>query len=44
MTIDKRQQKRKERKELARQLRSEDPSLDVVHPHAPGIDGRCSAH
>ena len=29
---------RKERKEWARRLRSEDPGLDVVHPHAAGID------
>ena len=30
---------RKQRKELKRQLRSEDPGLDVVHPirHAMGI-------
>ena len=29
---------RKQRKELTRQLRSEDPGLDVVHPRAAGID------
>lgn len=29
---------RKERKEWARRLRSEDPGLEVVHPHAAGID------
>src|SRR5712692_8253938 len=28
----------KERKEWARRLQSEDPGLDVVHPHAAGID------
>jgi hypothetical protein len=28
---------RKERKEWARRLRSEDPGLEVVHPHAAGI-------
>ncbi|MBV9339821.1 MAG: hypothetical protein JO159_02895 [Acidobacteria bacterium] len=31
-------QNRKERKEWARRLRSEDPGLEVVHPHAAGID------
>ena len=35
---------RKERKELARQLRSEDPGLEVVHPDAAGIDVGNSAH
>lgn len=35
---------RKQRKELARRLRSEDPGLDVVHPHAAGIDVGNSAH
>ena len=35
MTINKKLwQSRKERKELARQLRSEDPGLEVVHPLA----------
>ena len=29
---------RKARKELARRLRSENPGLEVVHPHAAGID------
>jgi transposase len=39
MTIDKKLlQNRKERKELARRLRSEDPGLEVIHPHAAGID------
>jgi transposase len=35
---------RKQRKELTRQLRSEDPGLDVVHPRAAGIDVGNSAH
>ena len=29
---------RKERKELARRLQSDNPGLEVVHPHAAGID------
>ncbi len=29
---------RKERKKWARRLQSEDPGLEVVHPHAAGID------
>jgi hypothetical protein len=29
---------RKERKEWARRLQSEDPGLEVIHPHAAGID------
>ena len=36
MTIEKKQRNQKERKELARRLRSEDPGLEVVHPHAAG--------
>jgi len=45
MTINKKLwHSRKERKELARQLRSEDPGLEVVHPHAAGIDVGNSAH
>jgi transposase len=44
MTIDKKQRNRRERKELARQLRSEDPGLEVVHPHAAGVDVGNSAH
>ena len=40
MTINKLWQNRKERKELARRLRSEDPGLEVVHPHAAGVDVR----
>ena len=35
---------RKQRKELARQLRAQDPGLDIVHPHAAGIDVGNSAH
>ena len=35
---------RKQRKELARRLRVEDPGLDVMHPHAAGIDVGNSAH
>jgi hypothetical protein len=29
---------RKGKKELARRLQSENPGLEVVHPHAAGID------
>src|SRR5215831_17709273 len=35
---------RKEKKEWARRLQSEDPGLEVVHPHAAGIDVGNSAH
>ena len=35
---------RKQRNELARRLRSEDPGLEVMHPHAAGIDVGNSAH
>src|SRR6266480_224305 len=35
---------RKERKELARRLQSENPGLEVVHPQAAGIDVGNSAH
>ena len=35
---------RKQRKELARRLQVEDPGLDVMHPHAAGIDVGNSAH
>jgi len=35
---------RKERKELARRLRSENPGLEVVHPDAAGIDVGNEAH
>jgi transposase len=35
---------RKERKEWGRRLQSEDPGLEVIHPHAAGIDVGNSAH
>jgi transposase len=35
---------RKQRKELARRLRAQDPGLAIVHPHAAGIDVGNSAH
>ena len=35
---------RKQRKALARQLRSDDPGLEVMHPHAAGVDVGNSAH
>ena len=35
---------RKERKEWARRLQSVDPGLEVVHPHAAGIDVGNGAH
>ena len=38
MTDKKPWRNRKERKDWARRLQSEDPGLDVVHPHAAGID------
>jgi hypothetical protein len=45
MTADgKVRQNRKEKKELGRRLQSEDPGLEVVHPHAAGIDVGNSAH
>src|SRR5260370_33184597 len=34
----------KEKKEWVRRLQSEDPGLEVVHPHAAGIDVGNSAH
>jgi transposase len=37
-------QDRKEKKEWTRRLQSEDPGLEVVHPHAAGIDVGNSAH
>jgi len=43
-TADKRLLNRKQRKELGRRLRSDDPGLDVVHPDAAGIDVGNSAH
>ncbi len=45
MTTGKKQwRNRKERKEWAQRLQSEDPGLDVVHPCAAGIDVGNSAH
>src|ERR1700739_3927119 len=45
MTADKKLwRNRKERKEWARRLQSEDPGLEVIHPHAAGIDVGNSAH
>jgi hypothetical protein len=35
---------RKARKELGRRLQSENPGLEVVHPHAAGVDVGNSAH
>jgi len=35
---------RKQRRELTRRLRSNDPGLDVIHPNAAGIDVGNSAH
>lgn len=35
---------RKQKRELARQLRSENPGLEVMHPRAAGIDVGNSAH
>ncbi len=35
---------RKERKEWARRLQSQDPGLQVLHPHAAGIDVGNSFH
>ena len=37
-------QNRKEKKEWTRRLQSEDPGLEVVHPHAAGIDVGNRAH
>jgi transposase len=44
MSIDQKRRNRKERKELARRLRSKDPGLEVVHPQAAGIDVGNSVH
>ncbi|HTC70939.1 MAG TPA: IS110 family transposase [Acidothermaceae bacterium] len=35
---------RKQRKEWARRLRAQDPGLEIVHPHAAGIDVGNSSH
>src|SRR6267143_3884948 len=45
MRTDKRRwRNRKAKKELARRLQSANPGLEVVHPHAAGIDVGNSAH
>ena len=45
MRMDKRVQgNARERKELARRLKCEDPGLEVVHPEAAGIDVGNEAH
>jgi len=44
MTDKKLWRNRKERKEWARRLQSEDPGLEIVHPHAAGIDVGNGAH
>jgi hypothetical protein len=45
MSTDKKlQANRRERKELARRLRSQDPGLEVMHPDAAGIDVGNGAH
>src|SRR5438477_8608548 len=44
MTTAKLWRNRKERKDWARRLQSEDPGLEVVHPHAAGIDVGNGAH
>jgi hypothetical protein len=43
-TDDRLRRNRKAKKELARRLQSENPGLEVVHPHAAGIDVGNSAH
>lgn len=44
MSAEKPLRNRKERKELARRLQSENPGLEVVHPDAAGIDVGNEAH
>src|SRR5438445_458159 len=44
MAAEKKLWNRKERKELARQLQSANPGLEIVHPHAAGIDVGNQAH
>ena len=44
MRADRRWRTRKERKEWARRLQSNDPGLDVIHPQAAGIDAGNAAH
>jgi transposase len=44
MRADRRWRTRKEKKEWARRLQSNDPGLDVVHPQAAGIDVGNASH
>jgi transposase len=44
MRAERKFRNRKERKELARQLQSADPGLEIVHPQAAGIDVGNQAH
>ena len=45
MTVDKKLwRNRREKKEWARRLQSEDPGLTVIHPQAAGIDVGNSSH
>ncbi len=44
MAAEKKLWNRKERKELARQLQSANPGLEIVHPNAAGIDVGNQAH
>lgn len=44
MRADKRWRTRKEKKEWARRLQSNDPGLDVIHPQAAGIDIGNASH
>ncbi len=44
MRTDRRWRTRKEKKEWARRLQSNDPGLDVIHPQAAGIDVGNASH
>jgi transposase len=44
MRADRRWRTRKEKKEWARRLQSNDPGLDVIHPQAAGIDVGNASH
>lgn len=44
VTTDKRVLNRKQRKELGRRLRCDNPGLEIVHPQAAGIDVGNSSH
>jgi hypothetical protein len=44
MRADRRWRTRKEKKEWARRLQSNDPGLDVIHPQAAGIDVGNATH